>query len=168
VQHPRHAPTLQKMVLLENIGGEYFEEVTQQAGAALTTPQHGRGLAWTDWDRDGKVDLLTTPTHSAAQLLQNKSDVTGRSLTVRLIGTASPRQPIGVIVELVTSSGSQTKQLIGGGSYASTSLSEIHFGIPKDATPIELRITWPRGGEQSMPIKPDDDQMIVIEQQLSR
>lgn len=80
----------------------------------------------------------------------------------------SPRQPVGVIVELVTASGSQTKQLIGGGSYASTSLSEIHFGISKDATPIELRITWPRGGEQSMPIKPDDDQMIVIEQQLSR
>lgn len=131
-------------------------------------PQHGRGLAWTDWNRDGKVDLLTTPTHSAAQLLQNESDVPGRGLTVRLIGTDSPRQPVGVIVEMVASSGSQTKQLIGGGSYASTSLSEIHFGIPKDAQPTELHVTWPLGGEQSILIKADDDQMIVIEQHLSR
>ena len=168
VQHPKHAPTLQKMVLLENISGEYFEEVTQQAGTALMRPQHGRGLAWTDWNRDGKVDLLTTPTHSEAQLLQNESDVPGRSLTVRLIGTDSPRQPVGAIVEMVASSGSQTKQLIGGGSYASTSLSEIHFGIPKDSKPTELHVRWPQGGEQSILIKANDDQMIVIEQHILR
>jgi hypothetical protein len=163
VQHPKHSPTLQKMVLLENIGGEYFEEVTQQAGTALTTPQHGRGLAWTDWNRDGKVDLLITPTHAAAQLLQNESNVAGSSLTVRLIGTASPRQPIGAIVTLVTSAGTQTKQLIGGGSYASTSLAEIHFGVPEDSTPTELQIKWPGSIEQSVPITKGDDRLAVIE-----
>ena len=87
---------------------------------------------------------------------------------MRLIGTDSPRQPVGVIVEMVASSGIQTKQLIGGGSYASMSLAEIHFGIPKDANPTELHVTWPRGGEQSILIKADDDHMIVIEQHLSQ
>lgn len=168
VQHPKHSPTLQKMVLLENIGGEYFEEVTRQAGSVLLKPQHGRGLAWTDWNRDGKVDLLTTPTHSPAQLLQNESNVSGRSLTVRLIGTDSPRQPISAIVKLVTSSGSQTKQLIGGGSYASTSLAEIHFGIPESSRPTELRITWPAGGEQSVLITASDERLVVIEQHFPR
>jgi enediyne biosynthesis protein E4 len=168
VQHPKHSPSLQKMVLLENIGGEYFEEVTRQAGAALLTPQHGRGLAWTDWNRDGKVDLLTTPTHAPAQLLQNESEVSGRSLNVRLIGTDSPRQPIGAIVKMVTSSGTQTKQLIGGGSYASTSLSELHFGIPENSRPTELRITWPAGSEQSVPITASDERLVVIEQHLPR
>ena len=168
VQHPKHSPSLQKMVLLENISGEYFEEVTRQVGAALLTPQHGRGLAWTDWNRDGKVDLLTTPTHAPAQLLQNESEVSGRSLNVRLIGTDSPRQPIGAIVKMVTSSGTQTKQLIGGGSYASTSLSELHFGIPENSRPTELRITWPAGSEQSVPITASDERLVVIEQHLPR
>jgi enediyne biosynthesis protein E4 len=124
-------------------------------------------VAWTDWNRDGKVDLLTTPTHTPAQLLQNESNVPGRSLTVRLIGTDSPRQPIGVIVEMVTSSGTQTKQLVGGGSYAPTSLSEIHFGIPEISTPTELRITWPGGSKQSVPIAASDERLVVIEQHLS-
>lgn len=167
VQHPKHSPTLQKMVLLENIDGEYFEDVTQQVGSALTTPQHGRGLAWTDWNRDGKVDLLITPTHAVAQLLQNQSNVTGSSLTVRLIGIDSPRQPIGAIVRLITSTGTQTKQLIGGGSYASTSLAEIHFGVPEKSTPMKLQIKWPGGTEQSVPITGGDDRPIVIEWQSS-
>lgn len=167
VQHPKHSPTLQKMVLLENIDGQYFEDVTGQAGDGLMTAQHGRGLAWTDWNRDGKVDLLTSPTHSAARLFENTSEVSGRSLTVQLIGTASPRHPIGAIVELATSSGTQTKQLIGGGSYASTSLTEIHFGIPKGSTPTELRIKWPSGNQQSRPITEEDNRIVVIERRRS-
>lgn len=169
VQHPKHSPTLQKMVLLENIRGEYFEEITTQAGNALTIPLHGRGLAWTDWNRDGKVDLLISPTHSAAQLLQNDSQVPGRSLTIKLVGTVSPRQPIGATVTLVTSSETQTKQLIGGGSYASTSLSEIHFGIPENAVPTELRIKWPGSKkqqtrrEQSIPITEVNHYLTVVE-----
>lgn len=169
VQHPKHSPTLQKMVLLENIDCQHFEDVTAQTGDALTTPQHGRGLAWTDWNRDGKIDLLITPTHTAARLLQNESHTTGTALTVRLIGINSPRQPIGTIVELVTSSGVQTQQLIGGGSYASTSLPEIHFGIPEGSQPKELRIKWPghlaNTSEQIVPLSTDDAAVTVIEGQ---
>tara|TARA_R110002072_G_scaffold173600_1_gene328227 strand:+ start:16688 stop:18412 length:1725 start_codon:yes stop_codon:yes gene_type:complete len=163
VQHPQHSPTLQKMVLLENVDGRYFEDVTSQAGNALTTPQHGRGLAWTDWNRDGKVDLLTSPTHAAARLFENTSVVPGSSLAVQLIGTASPRQPIGAIVELITSSGAQIRQLIGGGSYASTSLAEIHFGIPNGSTPTEFRIRWPSGQLQSRRLTEGDHRVVVIE-----
>ena len=169
IQHPKHSPTLQKMVVLENVDGKYFEEVTAQAGEAMTTPQHGRGLAWTDWNRDGKVDLLISPTHSPAQLLQNDSLVSGRSLAIKLVGTVSPRQPIGTTVTLISSSETQTKQLIGGGSYASTSLAEIHFAIPAGSVPTELRIKWPNRGnrqhshEQSIPITEFDRRLTVIE-----
>lgn len=163
VQHPKHSPTLQKMVVLENINGEYFEEVTAQAGVVFTKPQHGRGLAWTDWNRDGKVDLVTTPTHSPAQLLENNSVVTGHSLTVQLVGTNSTRQPIGTTVTLVTSAGTQTKQLIGGGSYASTSLAELHFGMSQHSVARELRIRWPDNSQQTVPIADQTQRIAVIQ-----
>lgn len=168
VQHPKHSPTLQRMVLLENIEGEYFENVTSQAGSALTTPRHGRGLAWTDWNRDGRIDLLTTPTHAPAELLQNDSEVPGSSLTVQLVGTKSPRQPIGTVVVLSTSKGMQYRQLIGGGSYASTSLAEIHFGLPGDSEQTELHIRWPSGCEQTVSAPESDKRIVVIERLLEQ
>ena len=163
VQHPKHSPTLQTMVLLENIEGQYFEEVTEQAGQVLVTPQHGRGLAWTDWNRDGKPDLLTSPTHARALMLQNESNVSGIGLSVQLVGTVSPRHAIGSVVELKTTTGRQSKQLTGGGSYASTSLAEIHFGLPEGAMPEELSIKWPSGIDQTIQISAGHNRLIVVE-----
>ncbi len=151
------------MVLLENVEGQHFEDVTKQVGNALLTPQHGRGLAWTDWNRDGKVDLLVTPTHTPARLLENHSRVNGRSLTLQLIGTESPRHPIGTTVTLETSASSQTRQLIGGGSYASTSLPEVHFGIPEGVAPTHILVRWPSGSEQRIALAPNDKRLTVLE-----
>lgn len=145
VRFPEHSPAMQRMLLLENIDGSWFAEVTSQTGEALMVARNGRGLALIDWNRDGLLDLLTTPTESPAMLLQNTSRVTGSWLSVTLVGTQSPRQPIGTTLELMTSSGRRLRQLKGGGSYASTSSPEIHFAIPSGTTVSELIVHWPSG-----------------------
>lgn len=169
VQHPQHSPTLQRMVILESIGGQYFEAVTRQTGSAPMTPMHGRGLALTDWNRDGRVDLLITPTHAPSQLLQNESVTDGRSLTVELCGRTSPRQAVGAIVTLTTSSvedglkRTQTKQLVGGGSYASTSLAELNFGFKRGEEVQTLQVQWPGGQLQTVSFKPESRFVFIIE-----
>ena len=148
VRYPKHSPALQRMLLMENIEGTWFSDVTADACDALMVPQNGRGLAVTDWNRDGRLDLLATPTNSPALLLENTSDVAADWLTLTLVGTMSSRQPVGARLELHTSSGVRTRQLKGGGSYASTSVPEIHFGIPAESTVDELIVFWPSGSVQ--------------------
>ena len=145
VKYPRHSPVQQRMLLLENINGEYFEEVAAGAGTALVQPRDGRGLAVGDWNADGLPDLLITPVNAPASLLINHADVTGEWLKVRLIGLQSSRQPIGARLELHLSDRVLSRQLKGGGSYASSSSSDIHFGIPAGTRVDELIIHWPAG-----------------------
>lgn len=145
VMFPEHSPAQQRMVVLENQNAARFVEVTKQVGEAVMQPLNGRGLAATDWNRDGRIDLITSPIHSPAQLLSNESKGSNNWITLKLIGTATNtiRQPIGCLVELKTNRRTYHRQVIGGGSYASTNREALTFGIPSDETVQSLTIRWP-------------------------
>lgn len=158
IQYPEHSPAQQRMVVLENLNGERFVEVTPQVGRAVMNPLNGRGLAATDWNRDGLVDLITSPIHSPALMLSNETKTTNQWLTLKLIGTASntSRQPVGSIVTLTTNKRSYVQQVVGGSSYASTSWDELTFGIPRDEHLQSISIRWPgQGKEQSQTFRPE-------------
>lgn len=158
VQFPEHSPAQQRMVILENLNGQRFEEVTSQVGEAVMTPRNGRGLAATDWNRDGRVDLVTSPIHSPAQMLTNESETSNNWLTLKLVGTDSTtsRQPVGCIVELTTDSRSYLQQIVGGSSYASTNWDELTFGIPEAEQLESITIRWPgQGRDQSQTVALD-------------
>ncbi len=167
VRFPEHSPALQRMVVLDNVEGVYFEEVTAQVGESFLVPRNGRGLAMIDWNNDGLLDLLTTPTESPAILYQNVSSRSGNWLTLSLIGTQSARQPIGTLVIFKTSDGSRIRQLKGGGSYASTSVPEIHFAVPEKTTVGEIEIRWASGTVQTIVSPEMNSRHTVIESRAS-
>lgn len=146
VQFPEHSPAQQRMVILENLNGQRFEEVTSQVGEAVMKPLNGRGLAVTDWNRDGRIDLVTSPIHSAAQILTNESKTKNNWLCLKLIGTQTSRHPVGCIVELRTNKRSYLQQVTGGSSYASTNWGELTFGIPETEQLKSITIRWPGQG----------------------
>ena len=161
VKHPQHSPVKQRMLLLENKNCEYFDEVASVAGESLVLPRDGRGLAVGDWNDDGLMDLLISPTNAPAELLLNRAQVDGHWLVVRLVGTKSARQPVGTQLELQRAGSVITRQLKGGGSYASSSSADIHFGIGADQVVEKLIIRWPTG-EVSEVASPQLDQLVTI------
>ena len=163
VKYPQHSPALQRMLLLENMEGNFFVDVSERVGGYLMRPQNGRGLAVTDWNRDGRMDLLVSPVEFPAALLENRTTVGGHWLAVQFSGRRSPRQPVGVIVELETSSGVQRGQLNGGGSYASSHLPEVCFGWKSDVQAEKLTIRWPSGEVQTLQTGLTDVRLVVIE-----
>lgn len=163
VKHPEHAPVLQRMILLENVDGDYFEEVAVQAGEGLSKPRNGRGLAVTDWNRDGRPDLLITPVNSEAALLENETDTDGRWLSVTLVGTQSCRHAIGAMAELVTTEHVLERQQKGGGSYASTSTPTLLFGHRAVTDAESLVIRWPSGIVQTIDSPATNAHLVIIE-----
>lgn len=163
VRYPAHAPVLQRLLILENESGDWFEDVTTIAGDELNVPKNGRGLAVTDWNRDGRPDLLFSAIQSPAVLFENTCSDATAFLQISLAGTVSPRLPIGTVVEAQTSDGIQVRQLKGGGSYASTSSSVLHFAV-RPGTRIErLKIRWTSGVIQQLPCPEMNAHWLVIE-----
>jgi hypothetical protein len=162
IRYPVNAPLKQVPLLFENRGAR-FVNVAPAAGAYLTEPHLGRGVAAGDIDNDGDIDLVLSPINEPAAILANESPNTNHWLRVRLIGVKSQRDAVGAHVALTTSAGRQTRQVKGGGSYLSQSELNCFFGIPGDAKIEKLSIRWPSGTVQELTDLKLDRSIVVIE-----
>ena len=151
IRHPVNAPLLQRPLLLENVNGRSFVDVTDQAGGYFQESHMGRGLVVGDLDMDGDNDVIVTHTNAPVALLSN--DLTSESSWIgfRLIGTLSNRNSIGAVIRVRPSDGiEQVKQVTNGGSYASTSASNRIFGLGDSQDVRDVEIRWPSGFEMKL------------------
>ena len=108
----------------------------------------GRGAAYADFDGDGDLDIVLTALNGPARLLRNDGGDQKNWLRVRLHGAGSNRSGIGAAVRITSASGSQTRTVRSGSSYASQSELTLTFGLEADRTVEALEVTWPSGVTQ--------------------
>ena len=185
----------QRPQLLENSDGNRFALAALDS-EFFRTPQSGRGLATADFDRDGLIDLVVSRIQAPCGIIRNESEPQGAFLEVRLVGTSSNRDAIGAVATLMigelasddTASDTRAsgdlkignskwiRQIVGGGSYASTCDPALHFGIPSRiaeqlkagkkrsvGAPL-LRIDWPSGKTTEHAVDALDRQILIIEE----
>lgn len=162
IRFPVNSPLLQLPLLFEN-RNERFMNVAPAAGACLGIPHVGRGVAGGDIDNDGDIDLVLSPINEPASVLLNESPNDNHWLRIRLIGVNSQRDAVGALVTLVCSSGRQTRQVKGGGSYLSQSERHCFFGVPREATIQKLLIRWPSGTMQEIADPAPDRDLTIVE-----
>jgi enediyne biosynthesis protein E4 len=143
-------PAKDPRVLFRNLGSGRFEELTDQAGRAISEPHNSRGCAFGDFDNDGDLDVLIVNLSEPPSLLRN--DVTGNNswLKVKLIGTKSNRSAIGARVVVKALDSTQTQEVQSQSSFLSCNDFRLHFGLgqAKDAT---VMVRWPSGDWQILP-----------------
>ena len=134
-----------------NVGGKF---VTSSHVSGLDFVDDGRGVAVSDWDQDGDLDLwFRNRTAPRIRLMLNSSSSgrPGRFVAFRLEGTKANRDAIGAVVELEVSG--YDKRLIrsvrAGDMFLSQSSKWVHFGLPENASLKRVKVLWP-GGERSV------------------
>lgn len=106
----------------------------------------GRGLALTDWDHDGDLDLwMSARTSPAVRYFENQSEAPP-GVAVRLRALAGARDAIGARLVLETRDGRQWHRSVRAGEgFLSQSSKWVFFGLPEGAEPARLRVQWPNG-----------------------
>jgi hypothetical protein len=129
----------------------------------LANPMVGRGAAFADIDNDGDLDVLVTQNGRRAVLFRNEQSLGHHWLRVRLTGKRSNRNAIGALVELSAGGVTQRRVVTPTRSYLSQSELPVTFGLGASSAVDELRITWPDGQQQTVPV-PQVDVMMTINQ----
>jgi hypothetical protein len=150
-------------VLLRNNANGTFADVTASVGAALAGPRPGRGLAVSDFDNDGDLDVLIANVNAYPCLLENRGGNARHWLTVRLIGRKSNRAGIGARVKLTAAGAAQMEEVRSGGSYLSQSDLRVHFGLGATSSVASLEIRWPSGQVERLTDVPVDRAIVVRE-----
>jgi enediyne biosynthesis protein E4 len=132
-------------VLYRNLRNGRFEDVSDRAGACITTPSTSRGCAFGDFDNDGDADIVINNMNDDASLLRCDRTNDHHWTTILAVGTKSNRSAIGARVRCVTGNHAQIDEVRSGGSYLSQNDLRIHFGLGTARRVDLLEIRWPSG-----------------------
>jgi hypothetical protein len=120
-----------------------FTEMGDRAGVASTAT--GRGGALSDFNLDGRMDLLVVNQGSPVEVWRNTTEGAGHFLQLALREDAPNRDAVGAWIEVKTRDHIQRREITIGGGHASGKTGWHHFGLG-EMSETEIRILWP-GGE---------------------
>lgn len=150
--------------LFHNEKGIKFTEASTQMDERARRTIVGRGLAVGDYDNDGKVDVLIVDDQGAPLLLHNESQTGAHYLSVRLQGSKSNRDGVGVLVTIEANGQKQVRRCGTDGSYMSASDKRVHFGLGT-ATTATVTVHWPDGTVDTLRDLSADEIVVVQEGQ---
>jgi hypothetical protein len=155
----------QRPLLFHNLKAGKFEVVPPVKGTGLASTTVGRGAAFGDLFNDGKIDVVINPLDGPPLLLRNVSPDHHHWLGVRLVGgPKSPRDAIGATVYLIAGGIRQRRDVLSGGSFASSNDQRLHFGLGEAASVDKLEIHWPDGTVQKTTVSAGVDRFYTIEE----
>jgi hypothetical protein len=149
-------------LVFRNLGDGRFEELIEEAGAAVASTHASRGCAFGDFDNDGDVDVVVINLNEPPSLLRNDVSGQGHWLKVLLEGVKSNRSAIGARVIAQYGGRSQAQEVAAQSSFYSANDRRLHFGLGNAAT-ADLTVRWPNGTMEKIGAVPADHLVVIRE-----
>ena len=136
--------------VFRNLGNGRFQDVSQTAGPDFQIGGQHRGVAFADFDNDGRVDAVVANVNGPARLFHNITPNAGHWLALKLIGTRSNRDGIGAKISVTLPDRKLYNHCTTSVGYASSSEPLVRFGLGKETAAELIEIQWPSGQLQKL------------------
>jgi hypothetical protein len=146
--------------VLHNLGGR-FADVSGDAGSDFAVSRLHRGVAFADFDNDGRIDAAVTSLNQPLELWMNRSPLQ-HWLQLKLKGTRSNASALGAKIICRSAQRTQVSFVANSVGYASTSDLQVHFGLGEERK-ASLEIHWPSGVVQELKDVASDQRLQIEE-----
>ncbi len=137
----------QRAFLLWNNLGKGFHDLAPLS-EELAQPRVGRGLALSDFDRDGDVDILMVTLDDGVHLLRNEmAKGNWIALNLKRPGRGASRGEGSTVIATVA--GNRLRRTVSGGSYLSQDSSTLHLGLGEATRVDALEVRWLGGKSEN-------------------
>lgn len=134
----------QPNAVFRNEAGKRFTPVSGSGLEPFAAVHHGAVFA--DFDNDGRVDAAVSVIGGRAELWRNTTPRAGNWIAFRLRGRRDNRSALGARVSV----DGQWNHQNGSGSYASSTIAPLHFGLGEATSASKIEIHWPSGAVQQL------------------
>ena len=146
--------------VLHNLGGR-LADVSGDAGSDFAVSRVHRGVAFADFDNDGRIDAAVTSLNQPLELWMNRSPLQ-HWLQLKLKGTRSNASALGAKIICRSAQRTQVSFVANSVGYASTSDLQVHFGLGEERK-ASLEIHWPSGVVQELKDVASDQRLQIEE-----
>ncbi len=160
--HPE-SPYRQQNTLFRNACDGTFVDMTSVAGPGLDLRRSSRGVAFLDYDNDGRIDIAVNNQNDPPLLLHNLGSFPNHWVTIRALGTRSNRDGIGARIQVTAAGRKWIDEVRSGGSYLSQNDLRVHFGLGQAIRIDRLVVRWPSGVVEQLEGLPVDKFLTVEE-----
>jgi hypothetical protein len=150
----------QQNLLMLNDGNGVFR------GALAGPAAQNRGVAFGDFDRDGRVDAVVTRLNEPPVLLRNIMGTGNHWLALRLVGARSNRDGIGARVTVRSGGTTQVNHVTSSTGYACSSELAVHFGMGQSSRADSIEIEWPSGSRHTL-TNVSADSFVTVRERLA-
>lgn len=144
-------------------GGQWEQWESSALGEYFTNDHLGRALVVLDANRDGRCDVAISHLDDPAALLINQTPDAGRSVTMELKATSSPRDAIGARVVVSIGAREYSAQLTAGDGYMASNQRRIHIGCGQARSVDEVTVHWPSGQIEPFGSLPSGRDYLLVE-----
>ena len=147
-------------ILFGNDGNMQFTKLGAEAG--FDTPGFSHGMAYADFDGDGKLDVVINNMNAPASIYKNVSSTEGHYLKVKLKGPGTNLQGLGCSVMLYAGGKKEISTMQTSRGYFSSVEPILHFGLGGTTSVDSIKVYW---DHKSMSVikNIDADQLLTID-----
>ncbi|MEL6107158.1 MAG: FG-GAP-like repeat-containing protein [Planctomycetota bacterium] len=123
----------------------------------------GRAMVMTDYNRDGRTDLVIGHLEAPTALLENQTSTAGSSVQVELVGRQSERDAIGAKVTVFRDDDSVSQWVTAGDGYFCSDESYVELAFPGGDAFDRIEVLWPSGVHTQLSGARFDQRYLIIE-----